>query len=483
MTQWFKNLRYIPIKSVLVTFFILCALPTGLMMVCITPPGQVPDESAHLARAEGLLHGALLAERRVVLSRLTGRPALKAEVQVDQGLYAVTFQGDTSRIDGRPVVTRQDFQALMALPADHRRILVNISNTGTYFPAAYVPATLGLALGRATHAPPYACLLLARLFMLATFLVLGALALILASFGEAALLTLLILPMTLFLAGSINQDGVLIAASCLSCAMLTRGTKGYRLLAMGMMVVFLGAKPPYVLLLGIFLLPLSGAGFLRRLRDVVIAGLPLLFWVGLISLFVVVPFSKAAYLPGPLYTGDGSVMMYATNAGANLHILLAQPSRLLSLPWHAAAQHGVSWLQQMIGVLGNLQIVLPDRYYLSWGFALLVAFSGVALGPRPAQPPAQIWADCLFTGLVVLSTCWLILISLYVCWTPVGLDHIEGLQGRYLLPILPVLLFAIPAWPSRLRLHPLLAAIPSMILGMVGLIYVPMKLLWAYYLY
>ena len=162
---------------------------------------------------------------------------------------------------------------------------------------------MGLALGLAVKAPPFLCFLLARLFMLAAFLALGALALWVTAFGEAALLVVLIMPMTLFLAGTMNEDGVLIAAVCLACAAMTRNTPGFRLLGWTLFMLFLGAKPPYILMLGAFLLPLSGPGFSRRLREVAIACVPVLIWVVVITVFVMVPFGKGEYQPGPLIPG------------------------------------------------------------------------------------------------------------------------------------------------------------------------------------
>ena len=65
-------------------------------------------------------------------------------------------------------------------------------------------------------------MVLARLCMLAAFLVLGGVALYVAAYGEALLFCVLLMPMTLSLAGSLNQDGILIGLACLSAAAMTR---------------------------------------------------------------------------------------------------------------------------------------------------------------------------------------------------------------------------------------------------------------------
>ena len=47
-------------------------------------------------------------------------------------------------------------------------------------------------------------------------------------------------------------------------------------MGLALFVLFLGAKPPYILMLGAFLLPLSGPGFWRWVREVAIACVPVL---------------------------------------------------------------------------------------------------------------------------------------------------------------------------------------------------------------
>jgi len=483
LARWIEIFQRSTGNPAFIALFILCALPSGIVTAMITPPGQSPDEYHHLGRAEGLLHGAVLGGRKQGIDPTNGQYGWMAGVKVDAGLWQAS-NAPVTEMDNRPVVTTADFLADRAVLPDHHRVFVNIPNTVEYFPAAYVPATLGLALGLALHAPPYACILLARLFMLAAFLTLGVLTLWITAYGEAALFTVLILPMSLFLASTVNQDGVLIGMACLACAALTRGTKGFRLLALVLMVLFLCAKPPYILLLSVFLLPLSAPGFWRRVRDVALASLPVFLWGALISVTVVIPFYRPAYLPGPLYTGDRTVPMSTTHPAINFHILLAQPSRLITLPWQTCVNLGSTVLNGAIGHLGNSQMVLPDFYYHLWYIALAVAFTGLAFTPRPqADLPPKAGLNFLFVAVLLPVIYWWLLLTFYVDWTRVGMDTIGGVQGRYLLPLMPFLLLAIPGLRCRCKLHPLVPAIPSILLGLGDVAYLPMKLVWNFYLH
>ncbi len=453
------------------------------MTALVTPPGQSPDEPAHLARAAGLLHFVVVGERWTVLDAATGRPERRTGFRVDRGLFKASNVA-TTQIDNRPVMTTPDFLSMRAQPQDHSLVLTGLPNTATYFPAAYVPATAGLILGLALRQPPYACFLLARLGMLLAFLVLGGLALWVTAWGEALLLTILLLPMTLFLGATVNQDGVLIAAACLVCAALTRGERASWLAALVLFVLFLGGKPPYFLLLGVFLLPLFGPGFWVRLRDVAIACVPVLAWVAVVVVILIVPYGQPMHHPGPLFAGDRSVWMDHADSAANLQVLLAHPGRFLTLPLHTMRVGGEQWLRETVGVLGFLQIELPDFYDRFWGAAGVAALLGLVLCRRPGVVTRQTQlVDFCFVGVLLVATVWLILIMLYLDWTFVGNDYIEGPQGRYWIPLLPFLLLAVPGGFFRLRVPLLVPAIPSIALGVFDIGYVPMKLVLNYYLH
>jgi uncharacterized membrane protein len=466
------------VKRQLIALYLLCALPLGMFMAIATPLGQAPDEPAHMARAEGLLHGAVMSVRRT--KDITG-------VEVDAGLFMISF-GKITEIDGRPVVTLADYHALRNQPGNHAKVFAYISNTGPYFPAAYLPAALGLALGLACKLSPFMTMILARLCMLAACLLLGSLALYLATYGEALLLCLLLLPMTISLAGSLNQDGVLIGLACLSAAAMTGGFAKMRRRRIGALlplVLVLGSKPPYLPLLGLALLPLTAAGFWRRAADMLLAAVPVLIWIALITAFVVVPFGKPPYHPGPLFTGDHSILLTASDPHTNLHILLAKPARFITMPVALlTGPWGGLLLQEMIGILGWLNLFFPQRFYTAWTLALLAALFALVFARREQGVPApKPLLQFLYVSALLLASAWAIAIAQYLDWTLVGAPLIDGIQGRYFLVLLPFLLLAVPDWGSAWRIPAIAPALPAIALAFFDLAYVPLKIIAFYYMY
>jgi hypothetical protein len=470
-------------KRFLIAAFLLCAGPLGIASAVITPPGRVPDEPTHVARAAGLLHGAVFAVRKEVRNKKTGRIILSAGVKVDRGLYRAGF-GTVTMFQGRTVVTADDAGRQRAKPVMRELVFAAIPNTAQYFPAPYVPAALAMAITQAMHTPTYVSILAARLAMLAAYLALGAAALTVAAAGEALLLTVLIMPMTIFLAGSVNSDGVLIGLACLGVACLTRAQSemrvsgGVRVGGLVCLAVMLGSKITLFPLLGLALLPLAPAGWWRRVREMLLAAAPVALWWALVVGFVSVRFYIPQYRPGPLFLGDAATETYGPDPAANLHILLHPATRLISLPWVTLVDGGAQTLREMIGVLGGLQIVFPDAFYIAWGVAVLVAIGGLGLvrgdaGPRPAES--------LFVLALIVAIYWLTQITEYIDWSPVGADHVQGMQGRYLLPVLPILIFAVPKIGRRAGWPVAAPALPAILLGLVDLAYVPWTLVRYFY--
>jgi uncharacterized membrane protein len=470
--------------------FLLCALPVSVTTALVTPPGQSPDEVTHYCRALGLMRGIILGVRHSDVDPLTGKLEWKTGLKVPVGDLVSSIGNITVLTPYRPLVTLEDWNKSERVAPNSYLFYVNLPNTATYFPAAYAPAALGVVVVRVFHVTPLHCFITARLFMVTAFMLVGLATLYIAAYGEALLVTVLLLPMTLFLAGTINQDGLLTAMTCLAAACLTRDTRGWRIAGLVVFALVLGAKPPYILLMGVFALTLFAPGFWRRFLDMAVALLPVLGWIVVIALFVVVPYGKQQYFPGSLYSGDHSVPMDHANAAAQLHILLERPRRFLALPYYSTMHDAYADFITLIGVLGPLQILLPPDFYNCWGACLIFVAVGLLFTCRPVAVPRT----ALLNFIVILGaigvTYWLLLITFYLDWTNVGAPDIDGIQGRYLLIFLPFVLFAIPSLQSvpglrrlRFTVPPLLLALPTAGMALYDIGYIPLRLVLNYYLH
>ena len=468
-------------KSVLVALFILCALPVGLNMAFLVPLGQVPDEPAHAARAAGLLRGQIL-----VIRKQADRVA-HSGVKIDAALAGAAF-GTTTPVGTRPhIVTEADDQRDKAGGWSGAALFADIPNTAMYFPAFYAPAAIGLKIGKLFQLLPRECLFTARIFMLSAFLILGGASLWLTKAGEAWLFAILTLPMTLFLAGSLSADGLLIAAACLSAALLTRkssAANGNGVGAAFLLGLIGAAKIPYAAILGLILIPLRETPR-NKLVIAGAAGILVLAWGLLAQIYSSVPFEKPPYHPGPLWGGDPDSLFHQTDPGANLHILLSDPGLLFRLPYDYFSLNGWHALDEGIGILGLLELQFSDDYYSAWKAILLFSLIGQIFvsRPGPAECSSRGWLDIALVLLLILLVAWIIPIALYLNWTDVGAPHVDGVQGRYFILLLPFLLLCVPRLPVLARIPRLVLAAPVLLLGIFDLAFLPRQIVQLFYLH
>jgi uncharacterized membrane protein len=126
-------------------------------------------------------------------------------------------------------------------------------------------------------------------------------------------------------------------------------------------------------------------------------------------------------------------------AHTQLAILMSDPLVILTALWNSLHQNSFWLYQSLVGRLGWVDTSLPDWYYpVSMG-ALVCALLAPGNG-RPYRVPAAIGLVTFALMLVAIG------VALFVSWTDPGKSTIDGLQGRYMLPVLPLLAWANPIY-------------------------------------
>lgn len=455
--------------------FVVCALPTGILLATRTPMGQVADEPAHIARADGLLTGQILGFRVIFTGPKTHFKFPISGVDANEGIVAASV----AELPPGPVHALSDKRraAAKAIKWSKSAEFDVAPNTVQYFPFFYLPGSIGIELARLTGHRPLAALFMGRIMMTLSYVAMGAAALFFAAWGRGVLFTVLMMPMALSLGASFNQDGQLFAATALGCALLTANPATHqrrRLFGIILFVLMICSKPPYGLLLFVALTPLAAPDLIRRFLKLSLFAIPPIVWVILMMIFSMVIFNWPPYHPGPLWPGSPNHIFHGTSPSDNLRVLLAHPLDFIILPVKLLIDQGNNFAMSGVGVLGWLSIILAPWQYMGWYAATITAILGLVFSKSTWRITT---ADTLLVLALVLLTVVSIELAQYLSWTKVGYAEIQGVTGRYFLLLLPFLILGAPRLGDRIDRasgHPgtaatleTLSAIPAAIMAIL----------------
>jgi uncharacterized membrane protein len=294
-------------------------------------------------------------------------------------------------------------------------------------------------------------LLLVRLFDAVAAACLGAAAIAVARRTRLAIAATLVLPMSLSLAASASQDALLIPVAALAVALIDRTraqpppprTILITVLAAACLLTVVTARPPYILVAA---LPLLVPGGSSRLGVGLAVGL------------------AAACLAWSLYVSRYlGVATLAADPGAQAVRLLHHPFVFVSVLEASLGQWWHSYVQSMVGVFGWMDTRLPIWFIEKASWAMPLGLLSAAV-PEAA---GRRWI-CSLAIVAALGSALAVFLSLYLIWSPLRSAVVLGVQGRYFLPLLPVLALGMPnlgRWATVFRPAALLAVVALALVG------------------
>jgi len=404
------------IAMVLPLFYLAWGLPMLLVVAVVTPPWQNPDEAAHMLRISQIAHGGLLSYRfdhsaggfadpAVIESATPMSPVIhRPENRVSLGMLAgagAAQWGTTAELS---------FPAIAQYP-----------------PILYAPAVLAVEAGRVMQLSVVHTLMAVRMVNALVATLIAAVSLYYARSTRLALAALLVLPMTVAMFASAAQDGLMIALTLFVVAGVDRLVTEERDPTLGEVVAIgvataavIMARPPYLPLAALPLICMRG---LHRRAWLIFAGI----------------FAVSAVWIGYTLSSVSVPLQSAFDPKAQLLFFLHQPWTFIPILINTFVLMHSNYLVSFIGVLGWLDTFLAPSYYeIAW-YVLLLTFASVTIGPA-----RRTWLSLLIWFAAVGA----VLFAGYLSWTPAGVDHIEGVQGRYFLPLAAILAMAVPTWRS-----------------------------------
>lgn len=334
---------------------------------------------------------------------------------------------------------------------------------------AYLFPALGFSLARVLRMGGFGLVFFGRLFNLLLFSILTTLAVRRLPFGKEVLLSVALFPMVLELAGSLSYDAFILGLSFYLTAAVTdlatreQGPGLSDFLEIGILAFLLSpCKMVYSLLfLGCFSVPVRkwkniGSYFLM------IFGIAFLIALSLLLM----NFQELSRYLHP----SGGAVNYADAAATgsaaetyNLIGTLKTPVIFLKILRNSFQIKGEEYLLTMVGhPLGHFDQGLGAPIFLVGLFYLIVLLQGI-FTRRGERGLSLLQRLCfLLTPALLVVT---ILASMLSAYTPKGTDYVLGVQGRYFLPALPMLLLSFFGGRSLWRAGGKAAAAPAAFSG------------------
>jgi uncharacterized membrane protein len=400
-------------------YFFWIALIYGLLFVVITPPFCVHDEDTHMFRIYQLSQGYATPQKFV-----TGLGGDIPQSLAGQGSkYRFNFFFREKRIHWSNFV--EDFkQPLNA----SKTVQLNFANTALNAPISYAPQVAVVAVARQLNTPPLVMLYLARLAAFVTWLFLVCWGLYLMPRKKLFLAIALLLPMSLFVAGSTSADAVTNGLFVLTLGFIVRClvkterfavTEGLTIAILGILLAL--CKQPYWLI--IFLALAIPTARFRNWKVAAVVKLALILGAGIIAKQWI-DFTSQRFYP---YRTD-----FVVDPDKQMHEVVHHPlnfTKVLARTY--ATSYGDKLPREMIGVLGSERSRLP--LWLSYTAYGLLGFSAAVADKVRTKLTHKVKG---YIGLLAAGIVGAVSLIIYNGWSMFRESHIEGLQGRYFLPIL-----------------------------------------------
>lgn len=423
LDRWSEKL-FVTLDARLPLVFVGLGAVLGLAFMLVRPPGGVPDEFAHSSKVALMAAGQFYGT-----DQGAERPAILANYGPFQQVHGEKFTVDELRQTlASPLSCAHEPPIGAGAPAGASPLMYLLP-----WASAEVTCIAGGRFGFYYYG--------AQLLNLFLYLALGYIGIRAAGYGRWVLFYVGLLPMSLYLASSISYDSNMLGLCLAYLGVLSGVYSGkisvrraeWALFAFGLCVAL--SKPlagwiffaPWVFLLRI------GGGWKPRLK-----------WAALTSL------APAAVHAGWLLSlaqGGDAYLRPDVAAVNGMEALVAQPSDYIGkLLATTSSVSGERVIQGIAGVFGWLDTYPSYHFYqMAWGAALLA----LALNPHRKQYGFHVAAWAIGVSVItVLVLC----IPFYAYWTQPSSPVIEGLQGRYFLPLVAFMgiSFSFPI-PSALR--------------------------------
>lgn len=404
-----------PIEKVFIVIF----LGLGVIYSLLMSPFVIPDEATHYDRAYSLSN------------KITGYDDIMRRKE-DLSLFTYLHTPDKNSV-------KDTLDHMLSISSSNEMVEGTVIHSKGNKVIPYIVPAMGITMGKFLHLGAYPMFYLGRLCNLLLTSILIYFAIKLIPVGKCILFVVSLFPMTVHLAGSYSYDGLVISSTMLfvSYIMYLKYTKramdkkDFVVLTV-LPLLFLSAKSfgymAFLLLLG--MLPWKET-FKKQKKEVL--------------LFVAISSISFLYVSGTLSLIQSLILPSAPSASADADSLsvpmhtygdvLKSPFKYMIMVSSTLYRNIEVYIKDMVG--NNLcWYTFPIKEFYIYIYLILLLFTGLNREIEFKFKSLDRW----IIGTAGILTCGIVVLSMAIAFTPEGMNSIIGVQGRYFIPTLILLI-------------------------------------------
>ncbi len=411
-------------------FFLLFSLAFGSGISIVVPPLRGPDEIAHFLRIYSYAQGALLP-----VTEINGRKGIFIESELHSQLSFFKNAGERFGQNRGQGLRYDDIMKEYPQPrgtvdqGEQATKFLPFAGTEGYSPVAYAPYILAAAIGNLLKLDFPNMLLLMRLLGVITFTAVAAYAIKLTPTLKWAFVLIAMLPVSIYNRSVLSADGAALAYALVVTALCFSAVRQHGRVWERSLWMTLGAlsKQPQIVFVLLELMVCRITKLRRRWSSLALIVVPSFIlspvWVIAVSADIAVwRLSQVETYPREYFD---PLWKLAYMWEHPLHFPLAA--------WTSVTVWGDRLWLELIGILGWQDVLLPPwTYFVLTVILLLVPLQKLNLDGAVRAHVAVI------TGLAVLGYVVMVYLIFFLTYTPINIDHVRGVQGRYFVIALPM---------------------------------------------
>ena len=413
----------------------------GLFYLFALTPFSAPDEAAHFVSAYRL-SSQIMGKQPVADEEYGKQAGEKEKERIKRGANVLVRSGDDSSfLSDQPGQVTYERVLTELFSLDHSQsVTVREEIPVNTTPVVYLPQALGITVARLLNLGYVPLVYLGRFMNLLAFVSMACLSYRLMPFKKELIMAVSCLPMSLHLAASFSYDAAFIGLSlvlmswCFYLAYEKKEVFTKDVLVLTLLLILLEpGKIVYLPAAGICLLiPVSKFKSKKHYILSVFGVITVVFLaVYLVNHLVLSAWAGAT----ESYVGWNQA------AGYTLSDVWKYPYEVIGVYYETLVTQFDYYLVTMLGgFLGNLDpnLTIPPLCLTILWYVLFVS----VIRRKEEKAPITDRQKCYLLLLVFLSA-GLVLTSMFLGWTPRDMTYITGVQGRYFIPLLPLLLITV----------------------------------------